>query len=260
MRLLQSADPHLDSPMKGLVAYDEAPVDELRLATRVALGNLVETAIEQAVDAVLFSGDIFDGDWQNWGTGVHFVSEMGRLREAGIPVVMVAGNHDAESKLTKTLRFPDNVRVLDTRKPDTADYDDIGLAVHGQGFATPAVSEDLSANYPAPIAGLINVGLLHTSATGRPGHERYAPCTVQGLIDRGYEFWGLGHVHRHEVLCTDPLIVFPGNLQGRGIRETGPKGAVLVDIAADGATQFEHVAFDAVRWAMLEIDASQSLD
>src|SRR6266511_1037006 len=104
MRLLQSADLHVDSPMRGLVAYDQAPVAELRLATREALANLVDTAIEKAVDAVLLAGDIFDGDWPHYGTGVHFVSEMGRLREAGIPVVMVAGNHDAESKLTKSLR------------------------------------------------------------------------------------------------------------------------------------------------------------
>ena len=100
----------------------------------MALSNLVDTAIERAVDAVLLAGDIFDGDWPHYGTGVHFVSEMARLREAEIRVVMVAGNHDAESKLTRSLRFPDNVRVLGTGKPETATYEDIGLAVHGQGL------------------------------------------------------------------------------------------------------------------------------
>jgi DNA repair exonuclease SbcCD nuclease subunit len=260
MRLLQSADLHVDSPMRGLVAYDGAPADELRLATRVALSNLVDSAIERAVDAVLLAGDIFDGDWQHYGTGVHFVSEMARLREAEIPVVMVAGNHDAESKLTRSLRFPDNVRVLGTRKPDTATYEEIGLAVHGQGYATPAVLDDLSVGYPAPITDLVNVGLLHTSVDGRPGHERYAPCTLRGLSDRGYAFWGLGHVHSQEVLSLDPLIVFPGNLQGRGVREAGPKGAVIVEIGDDGRATLEHVALDAVRWAVLNIDASECLD
>jgi DNA repair protein SbcD/Mre11 len=260
MRLLQSADLHVDSPMKGLVAYDQAPVDELRLAARVALSNLVEAAIERSVDAVLLSGDIFDGDWPHYGTGVHFVSEMARLREAEIPVVMVAGNHDAESKLTRSLRFPDNVRVLGTRKPETARYEEIGLAVHGQGFATPAVLDDLSVGYPAPLNGLVNVGLLHTSVDGRPGHEGYAPCALEGLIDRGYAFWGLGHVHRHEILSLDPLIVFPGNLQGRGVREAGPKGAVIVEISNDGRATLEHVALDAVRWAVLQVDASACVD
>lgn len=238
------------------MAYEEAPTAELRLATRVALRNLVEAAVDEVVDAVLLAGDIYDGDWPHYGTGVHFVSEMGRLREAGIPVVIVAGNHDAESKLTKSLRLPTNVHVLDTRKPETVTFDEIGLAVHGQGYATPAVLDDLSAGYPAPIGDMINVGLLHTSADGRPGHEPYAPCNVNALTRHGYDYWALGHVHRREVLSTDPPIVFPGNLQGRGLRETGPKGAMLIELGQDGIATFEHRALDCVRWELIEVDAT----
>ncbi len=255
-KLLHAADLHLDSPMRGLVAYEAAPVTELRLATRVALGSLVDAAIEEKVDAVLLAGDIYDGDWAHYGTGVHFVSEMGRLREAGIPVVIVAGNHDAESKLTKSLRLPDNVQMLDTRKAQTVTFEDRGLAVHGQGYATPAVLEDLSIGYPAPTAGMLNVGLLHTSADGRPGHERYAPCSVSALAQRGYDYWALGHVHSREVLRTDPAIVFPGNLQGRGLRETGPKGATLIELGQDGTVSFEHRALDCVRWDLITVEAS----
>jgi predicted phosphodiesterase len=256
MKLLHAADLHIDSPMVGLLAYEEAPLQELRLATRMALTNLIDTALEEDVDAVLLAGDIFDGDWPHYGTGVHFVSEMARLREANIPVVIVAGNHDASSKLTKSLRLPDNVHVLDTRKPQTVIFEESGLAVHGQGYATPAVLEDLSAGYPAPLAGLINVGLLHTSADGRPGHERYAPCSVSGLQQHGYDYWALGHVHHREVLSTEPPIVFPGNLQGRWLRETGPKGATMVQAGHDRLVTFEHRVLDVVRWDLIDVDAT----
>jgi DNA repair protein SbcD/Mre11 len=256
MKLLHAADLHIDSPMVGLLAYEEAPLEELRLATRLALTNLIDTALEEDVDAVLLAGDIFDGDWPHYGTGVHFVSEMARLREARIPVVMLAGNHDAESKLTKSLRLPDNVHVLDTRKPQTILFEESGLAVHGQGYATPAVLEDLSASYPAPLAGMINVGLLHTSADGRPGHERYAPCSVSSLQQHGYDYWALGHVHRREVLSTEPPIVFPGNLQGRGLRETGPKGATMIELSHGHPVTFEHRVLDVVRWDLIEVDAT----
>lgn len=222
----------------------------------MALGNLVDAAVDEVVDAVVLAGDIFDGDWPHYGTGVHFVSEMGRLREAGIPVVMVTGNHDAESKLTKSLRLPANVHLLDTRKPQTVTFDGIGLAVHGQGYATPAVLDDLSAGYPAPITDMINVGLLHTTADGRPGHERYAPCSVSALTQRGYDYWALGHVHRREVLSTDPPIVFPGNLQGRGLRETGPKGAMLIEFGHEGVATLQHRVLDCVRWDLIEVDAT----
>src|ERR1039458_5123458 len=135
MKLFHAADIHLDSPMRGLAAYDGAPVDDLRLATRGALRNLVDAAIDEQVDVVLIAGDLFDGDWSHYSTGVHFVREMGRLREAGIEVVMAAGNHDAESKLTKSLPWPDNVHVLSTHKPETVPFKKLGLAVHGQGYA-----------------------------------------------------------------------------------------------------------------------------
>lgn len=257
MKLFHAADIHLDSPMRGLEAYDGAPVDDLRLATRHALANLVDVAIDEQVALVLLAGDLFDGDWSHYSTGVHFVREMGRLREAGVKVVSIAGNHDAESKLTKSLAWPDNVHVLSTRKPETARFDDLGVAVHGQGYATPAVLDDLSKNYPKPLSGMVNVGLLHTSADGRPGHERYAPCTVEGLRQHSYDYWALGHIHHREVLSGEPPIVFAGNPQGRGLRETGPKGATLVEFSDDGSVAFEHRVLDCVRWQQIEVDASE---
>jgi DNA repair exonuclease SbcCD nuclease subunit len=225
------------------------------MATRGALANLVDTAIDEEVGLVLLAGDIFDGDWPHYGTGVHFVKEMGRLREAGIWVVAISGNHDAESRLTKSLRLPDNVRMLSTRRPETVLFEDLGIAVHGQGYAMPAVYENLAATYPAPLPGLINIGLLHTSADGRPGHERYAPCSVEGLREHGYDYWALGHIHQREVLSQNPPIVFAGNLQGRGLRETGPKGATLMAFRDDGSVVHEPRVLDRVRWEHLKVDA-----
>jgi exonuclease SbcD len=256
MKLFHAADLHLDSPMRGLVAYPEAPVDELRLATRVALGNLVDAAIEEAVDAVVIAGDIFDGDWPHYGTGVRFVYEMGRLRDADIPVAIVTGNHDAESKLTKSLPLPNNVHMFTAREAQTITFEEVGLAVHGQSYATPAVLDDLSASYPSPVADIFNLGLLHTSADGRPGHEHYAPCSVNVLAQHGYDYWALGHIHSREVLHSDPPIVFPGNLQGRGMRETGPKGATLIELGHDGPITLEHRVLDCVRWELIEVAAS----
>jgi DNA repair protein SbcD/Mre11 len=260
MKLFHAADIHLDSPMRGLSVYDHAPVAELRMATRAALANLVDAAIEERVALMLLAGDIFDGDWANYGTGLQFVSEMGRLREADIPVVIGRGNHDAESKLTKSLRLPDNVHVLATRKPETIRFEDLGVAVHGQSYSRPAAFDNLALAYPVPLADLLNIGLLHTSADGRPGHESYAPCSARQLAEHGYDYWALGHVHRHEVLCADPLVLFAGNLQGRSLRETGPRGAVLVDFDADGVSGFEHRALDQVRWELTVVDASGCAD
>ena len=65
---------------------------------------------------------------------------------------------------------------------------DLGVAVHGQSYGKPAVEDDLAAGYPDREAGALNIGLLHTCATGRPGHAPYAPCSVETLVDRGYDY------------------------------------------------------------------------
>jgi DNA repair exonuclease SbcCD nuclease subunit len=183
---------------------------------------------------------------------------MSRLREAEIRVALIRGNHDAASRITKYLRLPENVFELSHRKPETLKFDDLGIVVHGQSFATRAVTEDLAASYPQAVPGLFNVGLLHTCATGREGHDAYAPCSVDTLIAKGYDYWALGHVHQREILSEDPWIVFPGNLQGRHARETGPKGATLIDVDDGRVARVQHVALDVVRWMVCEIDATET--
>lgn len=253
-RFIHAADLHLDSPLRGLQQYEGAPVERLRGATRQALRGLVDLALGERVDFVLLAGDIYDGDWKDYQTGLFFATQMTRLREADIPVFMISGNHDAESQITRSLRLPENVHVLSTRAPETRTLDDLGVAIHGQGFTTRDCPDDLSARYPAPVKGLFNIGLLHTSCDGREGHAPYAPCTLDGLKARGYDYWALGHVHGREVLCLSPYIVFPGNLQGRHARETGPKGCTVVTV--NGDTKLEHRPLDVVRWQVARVDAT----
>ena len=200
MKLVHAADIHLDSPMHGLAAYDGAPVEELRLAARRAFAGLVDLCLAERADALTIGGDLYDGDWHDYATGAFFAREAARLAEAEIPVVIVTGNHDAASRITRSLRLPETVHVLPVDAPGTVVLESLGLAVHGQGYATPVVSADLSTAYPAPVSGLINVGLLHTSADGKFDHAPYAPCRVERLAERGYDFWGLGHVHERALL------------------------------------------------------------
>jgi len=255
-KFIHAADIHLDSPLKGLEQYEGAPVDQIREATRRALGNLVELAIEQTVSFVLIAGDLYDGDWKEFRTGLFFVDQMRKLRDAGIPVYLIAGNHDAANKMTKKLPMPDNVRMLAANKPETVHLESCEVAIHGQSYARGAVLENLAAGYPSPEPGMFNIGLLHTSAMGREGHETYAPCTVEDLRSKQYDYWALGHIHKREVLATDPPIVFPGNIQGRHVREAGPKGCTLVTVDNQSRTHLEPVALDVFRWEHCRVDVA----
>jgi len=214
VKFLHAADIHLDSPLRGLERYEGAPVGEIRGATRRAFERLVDLAIEEEVAFVLLAGDLYDGDWKDYNTGLFFVSQMNRLREADIRAFVIAGNHDAASQITRVLRPPDNVKVFSTKRPETAVLEDLGVALHGQGFASVAVTEDLSAGYPAAVPHLFNIGLLHTSLDGREGHAAYAPCSVDGLRSRGYQFWALGHVTSARWSPAIPGSSFPATSRG----------------------------------------------
>ncbi|WP_462321014.1 metallophosphoesterase family protein [Halochromatium sp.] len=257
MKFIHSADIHLDSPLSGLERYEGAPVDAIRGASRRAFENLIQLAIDEQVAFVLLAGDLFDGDWRDYNTGLFFVRQILRLKEAAIPVFVVAGNHDAASQMTKTLRPPENLHLFATRAPESCILEEQGVAIHGQGFATRAVTEDLTAKYPLANPDYFNIGLLHTALDGRPGHEAYAPCTLDGLRSRGYQYWALGHVHRREVVAEAPWVVFPGNLQGRHARETGPKGCSLVEVDEGQVVSVEHRPLDVVRWTVCDLDLSE---
>jgi len=257
-QFLHAADIHLDSPLVGLEGKTDAPLDELRGATRQALENLVQLALDEAVAFVLLAGDLYDGTWKDYNTGLFFVRQMARLGAARIPVYLIAGNHDAASAIATKLRLPDNVHSFSTRRAETRVLEAWGVAIHGQGFATRVVTEDLAAGFPAALPGLLNIGLLHSSLTGRPGHEPYAPCSVEGLRNKGYQYWALGHVHVREVVSEEPLVVYPGNLQGRHARETGEKGCVLVRVADGEIAGHEFRALDVLRWARCDVDATEA--
>lgn len=258
MKFIHAADIHLDSPLVGLQLYEGAPVEEIRGATRRALENLVDLAAAEKVDFVLLAGDLYDGDWKDYNTGLFLSNQMTRLREEGIRVFIISGNHDAASQITKHLRIPDNVKAFSVRNPETVRIDEIGLAIHGQGYASRAVTDDLAVGYPPASSHHFNIGLLHTSLDGREGHESYAPASVGSLLSKGYDYWALGHVHAREIVREEPWVVFPGNIQGRHIRETGPKGCMLVEEQDGRIVRVEHRELGVMRWAVTVVDAGRA--
>lgn len=256
MRFIHAADIHLDSPLNGLSAYPDAPAQQLRGATRDAFTALVDRAIEEAVDFIVIAGDLYDGSWRDYNTGIFFCREMGRLKRAGIHVYLLFGNHDAESEMTRKLALPDNVHTFSANKPQTFKIDDLAVSLHGQSFKQRDVTTNLVTGYPAPTAGHFNIGVLHTALEGYASHATYAPCTVNELHAKGYQYWALGHVHEFEQWTGTATIVFPGNLQGRNVRECGRRGAVLVAVSEVGEIEVSRIFIDILRWEKIEVEAS----
>ncbi len=256
MKFFHAADIHLDSPLRSLVLEDPGQLSRIRRATRDAFSALVDRAIEKEVSLLLLAGDLYDHDNPNMQV-VHFLRrELSRLADHGIRVVIVRGNHDAANRISRHLDLPPNTTVLSDQFPETVILKEYGVAVTGQSFAPGNVSQNLALAYPPPRPGHFNIALLHTSLSGSPDHDVYAPCTLLDLAARGYDYWALGHIHKREILSSDPAVVFPGNLQGRHAKETGPKGAMLAETDGVRLTALDFIPLDVVRWHQLPVEIS----
>ncbi len=262
VKLGHASDLHLDSPLRGLPRYPEAPIDAFRGATRRTLERLVAFCLAERAAVLLLAGDLVDASGRDYKTGLFLVKELLRLRDQATQVVMVRGNHDAASRWFGKLLFPDHVIELGLGGPETVVFDALGVAVHGWSYRERAARDNLARAYPLPLTGFLNLGVLHTSAEGRTGHDPYAPCTARQLRAKGYDYWALGHVHRGEVLARGPWVVFPGNLQGRSMRERGPKGAVLIRVEQGRIAGVEHRSLEVARFGLCVVDIAgiQSLE
>lgn len=260
-KFIHAADLHVDSPLRGLDTYENAPVQRLRGATRQALVALVELAIEQRVDVVILAGDIYDGDWADFKTGLFFREQMIRLTRAGIRVFIAKGNHDAQSVISRHLPPVEGVHVFSSRAAEVIELANLGVAIHGRSFPDRAVPDDLVPTYGEPVGGAFNIGVLHTSLSGNADHATYAPTSEAALVAKGFDYFALGHIHARQVVReAHPRIVFPGNLQGRHAKETGPKGCELVTVIDGAIASTEFVPLDVVRWHQVKVDASGAHD
>ncbi len=259
-QFIHAADLHIDSPLASLGAKDPAIAALFARANRGAAEALVKETIESGAKFLIVAGDVFDGDWKDVSTGLFFARQLGHLHRAGVPTFLIKGNHDAASVISRNLPYPDSTHVFDARKAQTRLIEPLQVALHGRSFPDREAPVDFLSGYPARREGWLNIGLLHTGLDGVRGHDPYAPCTTQDLARFGYDYWALGHIHTAEIVLRDPWIVYPGNLQGRHTRETGPKGAMRVTVEDGRIVAVEPIALDVARWAHEQVDVTGVTD
>lgn len=267
-RILHAADIHLDSPLLNLSLGEGAPLERIRGASRLALTNLVDLAIDREVHLVVIAGDLYDGEWKDAHTGRFFVRQAARLRDAGIELLVIRGNHDSASQITSTLHMPSNPQgggiFLRSDRAETRQYEfgDSHVAIHGRSYRKRHEDNSFVTSYPASIGGVFNLGLLHTSLTGSKNHDDYASCTEKQLDDFGYDYWALGHIHDRREIRTSgdsPPIVFSGNIQGRKIIEPGAKGCYLLEVSKSKLEKQTFIPLDVARFSNCKLEISSEL-
>jgi DNA repair exonuclease SbcCD nuclease subunit len=252
---IHAADLHLDSPFASLSQENPELATVLRSATFQAFDNIVQLCLDKKVDFFLVAGDVYDGADRSLRAQVRFRDGLKRLRDAGIQSFVAHGNHDPLSGWSSTLEWPESVHLFqDHLETFSADRDG-KAAANIQGISYPERDEHRNlAELFSPTSDIFHIGLLHANVGNDTGHEPYAPCSIEDLIRSEMDYWALGHVHVRKVLSAEsPTIIYPGNTQGRNIRETGEKGCFLVTVDENREVETEFIAADVVRWFAQEI-------
>jgi exonuclease SbcD len=259
MRLLHFADIHI-----GMENY--AKLDpETGLSTRLLdffkdFDFIVDTAIAENVDAVVFAGDAYKTRDPNPTQQRGFGERVKRIAKAGIPVILVVGNHDtpnAEGKANTLDIYSaleiDGVSV--SRKPELLEITTkSGLLqivtlpwLHKDEYKTVAdklslLYDKLNPEYPAIFLSHCEVeGASYGSEKGMAiANDVTIPLPL--LQDKRLSYVALGHIHKHQVLSTDPLVVYAGSPHRIDFgEEKEDKGIILVDIPEPGKASFKFI-------------------
>lgn len=228
IKILHSADWHLDSPLQGRLPQQAELLrrELLQIPDRVAA-----LCREENCDLMLLAGDLFDGAYSQQT----YRAVYDALQSVNVPVFIAPGNHDyicPDSPYEKEL-WPENVHIFKKQQIEWVDLPALGLRVYGAGFQSmdcPGLLEGFQAEGFA-------VGLFHGDPT--QVNSPYNPITKTQTAQSGLAYLALGHVHKGDGLrAGDTLCAWPGCPMGRGYDEQGEKGVLIVTLEDTVQTRF----------------------
>lgn len=233
LRFLHSADLHLDSPFKGLRNLPDRIYDDLVKSTVVAFHRLIDLAIKEQVDFVLIVGDLFDQESSSIRSSLELKKGLERLNKHQINVYLSYGNHDYMMQEKAKLTFPPNTYIFPSDGVTNTVYRKDGQAVaeiSGFSYHQQAVKDSMAKYYAKHSDAPYHIATLHGSIKSNQDHDHYAPFLIEDLKEVNADYWALGHIHKREIISETPFVVYPGNTQGRHMKEEGEKGCYLVEM------------------------------
>lgn len=246
MKLLHSADWHLDSPLLGRTPEQCALLKQTLLALP---GTVISAAHSTGCDLILLSGDLFDGT----PSAESLKALKDALTETDLPVFIAPGNHDpiSPTSVWMTESWPANVHIFTSSAMESVSLPALNCRVYGAAFTGPA-SDSLLEGFRAEQAEAIALCVLHGDPT--QAASPYNPITSRQIADSGLQYLALGHIHKgNQLTAGNTLCAWPGCPQGRGFDELGEKGVLIVTLEDTATADF--LPLDTVRFYDLEVEA-----
>ncbi len=259
VRFVHAADLHLGAPFGGVSAEDTRVGTALAQATFSAFDRIIDVCLEREARFLVIAGDAYNAADSSLAAQLHFQSGMRRLAEAGIEVFVVHGNHDPANGWSAGLVLPDSVHVFPVDHVGRFEVEvdgEVVAVIYGRSFARAAELENLALGYSRQPSDPVAIGVLHANIGSTAGYDPYAPATLDDLRNARMDYWALGHIHKQDILCRDPWVVYPGSPQGLNPKETGPHGCMVVELDSGGVARVEPVETAPIGWAQIDCDVS----
>lgn len=259
IKFIHAADLHLDSPMQGLKHLPKEILKRLRESTFTALRKITEAALQHSVDFVVLAGDLYDGEDRSIKAQARFKKEMEKLAAAQIPVYVIHGNHDHLNGNWIKLDMPESVHIFESNVEVSKLKTKSDALVHLYGFSYEQrhVLERKIDGYFKQDGADFHIGILHGQDGADSNHGAYAPFQIKDLLEKKFDYWALGHIHKRAILSESPPIVYPGNIQGRHKKETGEKGCYLVTLTEREA-ELDFIDTADVVWKAIQLDITST--
>ena len=261
IRFIHTGDLHLDTPFKGLSNVNQELAGRLKDATFRSFQRIIDICIEESVDFLLITGDIFDSEIQSLSAQLRFEQELRRLSNHNIPAYFICGNHDPLGSWLEELVLPPQVHRFGSKEVECVTFEKEGKPfadIYGISYGTKTENRNLADDYvrkknPATFS----IALLHGTIGSAGPHENYVPFRLEDVKSKGFDYWALGHIHKHHVVhAAHPVIVYPGNPQGRDFGEAGPRGCYRVTLSENQATDVEFIPTQFIRFEEVDVDLS----
>lgn len=230
----------------------------LNEAIKASFRHAVEDAIEQKLDLVLITGDLFDHKHLTYATESFLMQCFNRLARRGIPLYYGLGNHDYLDRVRGfgALSLPENVVVFDRPEARTVAAVTGGgtpYRIVGSGYDRRWIEEDVVSSYPEKQDEIITLGMAHTGLED----PHYMPVSRTTLQDKGYDYFALGHLHDRQRITE--RIAYAGSIVGLDETETGPRGGYIGRIDGEGLT-LEAVDYSALTRESLSVVLPEGLE
>ncbi|MGM0501445.1 MAG: metallophosphoesterase family protein [Bacillota bacterium] len=262
---IHTADVHLGSTIQLLEeSISEQEKELLAEANFNAFANLTNIAIEQEVDFILVAGDLYDQEQRSIKANQFFNQQCRKLKDNGISIYIIAGNHDAINAKQELFKKPDNLVEFSSQQVEEYQFvkqeESISVNLMGQSYHYSVQREPLHLNYHSNNYNYFNIALLHTQLEAN--NSNYSPASKKELVANNVvDYWALGHIHQCQIKNdANPVIAYPGIPQGRDFGEEGLGGCLIVSVEQNQQINYNFAPTSDFVWRRVEIDIEQAAD